>query len=208
MNEVKHTPLPWSYDKHDKDSSYHGNVIGHYPNGNIRTITTNLKYGTAEENDANAEFIIRAVNCHDELLAACDEVLSEWHSHASNFNKREPAYLERIRRIIRKAKSTEEEMNENRERGMLSVHEYDKGQMPFVVGQGEEDSFTACHRSIGVGDKIVAQVIMHRGAPGYPRLDNYESLLDTTQHLIACWNAFEQAGIDPADAVITKREGI
>lgn len=61
MSEPRHTPLPWSCES-DKDTIY------------------SLKAGASvaqpfgestEERAANAALIVRAVNCHQELVAAC-----------------------------------------------------------------------------------------------------------------------------------------
>ena len=52
-----------------------------------------------KEQEANAKLIAAA----PDLLEACDMVLTAWHSKLSNFNKKEPAYLEIIRSAIRKA---------------------------------------------------------------------------------------------------------
>jgi len=97
-------------------------------------------------------------------------------------------------------------MNDKRERGLLSEHKYHLGDTPKVADEFSDHPFIYCDRAIGIGDKLIFEVGMHRGAPGYERIDNYPALLDTTQHIIDCWNAFEEAGIDPADAMITKRE--
>lgn len=79
--ETKHTPGPWEFQPHDKDSRYYGNIVGYYSKyetdpekGNqIRTITIQLKHGTDEENKANAELIAQA----PDLLAKVSEQEAE-----------------------------------------------------------------------------------------------------------------------------------
>lgn len=60
MSEAKHAPLPWTFDELPEwGEIYDAN------GGLIATVNE-----TAEEIKADAEFIVRAVNCHDELLEA------------------------------------------------------------------------------------------------------------------------------------------
>ena len=61
----KHTPLPWW---NAKTGSHQGLVISEENGANV-AVTYN--------GDSDAEFIVRACNCHDELLAACKYVLEE-----------------------------------------------------------------------------------------------------------------------------------
>ena len=54
----------------------------------------------AECNDeANAKLIAAA----PELLEVCQSILDKWHSNSKNFNKKEPEYLDPIRKAITKA---------------------------------------------------------------------------------------------------------
>lgn len=66
-----HTPAPWTFERHPSGSQYFGNIIGHYTPGIIRTITCQLRYGTPEEQEANARLIAAA----PELLEACKAAL-------------------------------------------------------------------------------------------------------------------------------------
>lgn len=71
---MTHTPTPWRFEKHGRNSDYFGNIVGIYGvtdhgSEKIRTITCQLKYGPEEENQANAEFIVTAVNAYDDMLA-------------------------------------------------------------------------------------------------------------------------------------------
>ena len=69
----EHSPLPWSIVGSLVDQLYYiggANAIcdihrsGYVENGDSRF------HRTPKEDEANAEFIVKAVNCHDELLAA------------------------------------------------------------------------------------------------------------------------------------------
>jgi hypothetical protein len=53
----------------------------------------------AEEQEANAKLIAAA----PELYDVCVNVLTKWHSKSSNFNKKEPEYLQPIRDALQKA---------------------------------------------------------------------------------------------------------
>ena len=66
-NNIDHT-----YIEH---SEYYGNIIGSYGKKDgeferIRTITIQLNHGTDEENEANAQHIVKCVNERDELVEA------------------------------------------------------------------------------------------------------------------------------------------
>lgn len=60
MNNTKHTPTPW----HFRKSEYARIVVGATHSIGSRN-TDNLAFCC----EANADLIVRAVNCHDELLA-------------------------------------------------------------------------------------------------------------------------------------------
>ena len=71
----KHSPLPFNFYKHENSSAFFGNIESNWKGENgtnyTRTITCNLNYGSEVENQANADFIIKACNNHYELLEAC-----------------------------------------------------------------------------------------------------------------------------------------
>jgi len=79
----------------------HNNLVGDY-NG---CIVCNLydSHGNRphayKEVEANAKLIAAA----PELLEACQAALNSWHSKPSNFYKKEPLYLEMLRKAINKA---------------------------------------------------------------------------------------------------------
>jgi hypothetical protein len=66
--EAKHTPGPWKYEADDNV------IIG--GDGLIMTWQTrSIDVGVAER-DANAEFIVRACNSHDDLMAALEDMMA------------------------------------------------------------------------------------------------------------------------------------
>jgi hypothetical protein len=73
--QPKHTPTPWEC---GKATNYHGFYIA--PKGTLPTLAAvervehNIQITTFNfpgETEANAEFIVRAVNSHEALLEAC-----------------------------------------------------------------------------------------------------------------------------------------
>lgn len=79
VTQVGHTPGPWKSEKQGRrhwailcdssllDDSRRTEIIAE--------IEDPVGYMSAEENAANAEFIVRAVNAYDELLAACRSLI-------------------------------------------------------------------------------------------------------------------------------------
>ena len=61
MSETKHMPLPWAIEDRYFIVDSSGNDVCHSVNAD------------AKHDEANAEFIVRACNAFDELLAACEE---------------------------------------------------------------------------------------------------------------------------------------
>ena len=61
--ELKHTALPWKVRKHDP--SYPNEAFIDIPYGYIQI------GGSQSRRDGNAEFIVKCVNSHYELLEAC-----------------------------------------------------------------------------------------------------------------------------------------
>lgn len=73
-SEAQHTPLPW-YKSRQNDPRDQGLVISEATGANVAV----TYYGQAD-----AEFIIRACNAHDELLAACKRLASRLQSHLAS----------------------------------------------------------------------------------------------------------------------------
>lgn len=68
----KHSPLPWKF------GNYGSDIVD--ANGNM--VVCCWQSQIAEDNFANAELVLRAVNCHDELVEACKRLLAvceKWH---------------------------------------------------------------------------------------------------------------------------------
>ncbi len=69
------TPGPWECHFHDHNSSYTANIYHDWEDGGVnftRSIAVILKYGSKEENEANARYIVTACNAHDALVEALD----------------------------------------------------------------------------------------------------------------------------------------
>jgi len=58
-----------------------------------------LVFGHDEKAMANSKLIAAA----PELFEVCNEILNLWHSKESNMYKKEPAYMEQIRKALNKA---------------------------------------------------------------------------------------------------------
>lgn len=74
MSEPKHSRLPWTTEGnpiHDRILlRNHEGTFGHFQGWSSDGLTTE------KEDKANAELIIRAVNCHDELVEAVEGLLN------------------------------------------------------------------------------------------------------------------------------------
>lgn len=61
----------------------------------------------AGTNDRDADYFMKRFEevktLNAELLKACKMVIDEWHNKKSNFNRKEPSYLEPMRKAIAKA---------------------------------------------------------------------------------------------------------
>lgn len=69
MSEKQHTPLPWVLDTKIDGLAEITNLVGH----TIAIIKTDcFQHGDVAVNLANGELIVRAVNCHADLLAALE----------------------------------------------------------------------------------------------------------------------------------------
>lgn len=98
---MKHTQGEWKAKPYTRDQMMHKSMGGFnvVMNGqHIAALTENLTMPLTEV-EANANLIAAA----PELLEACNLVLNAWHSKISNMHKKEPEYLEIIRKAIKKA---------------------------------------------------------------------------------------------------------
>lgn len=81
--QVKHTPLPWSV------------VLTDHPdNGDdcwgIDAESGSVGFCEGPNDEANAAFIVRAVNCHDDLVAALNQVKAAFSKNDMTEAKRAP----------------------------------------------------------------------------------------------------------------------
>ena len=67
MSKVEHTPIPWIV----KPDMGNLDIVS----GDVVVAEITALMGVDEGDHANADFIVKAVNCHDELVAACKESL-------------------------------------------------------------------------------------------------------------------------------------
>ncbi len=100
MVKPKHTALPWTIqegpDPYLSILNADGTIIGFLDEGVICA-------GSPDEQQANADFIIHAVNNHYELLWACERALfdvARYHDRAKPPNK---ARIGKTERILKKA---------------------------------------------------------------------------------------------------------
>jgi len=99
QGQAQHSPLPWMVGKSYHTSNRavlckHGEMIAM-----IYTLANHKC--TEEKDDANAAFIVRAVNNVELLAEACKARLNEWHSDNQNFTRAEPASLEMMRAALK-----------------------------------------------------------------------------------------------------------
>lgn len=75
MSETKHTPGPWVTDERH---NYPCDIYANSENGEeLIAIACDLDDGGAMTDEANARFIVRACNSHEELLAALKRLTAE-----------------------------------------------------------------------------------------------------------------------------------
>lgn len=76
MSEMKHTPEPWSVDKRPVDKRNKWWIRGPKTKAGFEPAVASIpNLGGYDERAANAEFIVRACNAHDDLLAAMQEAI-------------------------------------------------------------------------------------------------------------------------------------
>ncbi len=76
MTEAKHTKLPWKHDKNLGCKTIKGGKHGKNRQGQYREVAYTPGLPNDEEDLANAELIVRAVNSHDALVEACEAGLA------------------------------------------------------------------------------------------------------------------------------------
>jgi hypothetical protein len=106
--KAAHTPTPWSV-KSELTRSASNEVV----DADGLTVAECPRYGAGIVSDgrtapwhhanANAAFIVRAVNCHEDLVRACDAFLAKCPTSNPDGSSNLPM-IESVRRIIRDAK--------------------------------------------------------------------------------------------------------
>lgn len=69
MSDAKHTPGKWRH--HDME---HATVVAGTPG--VGVADCNATHRTDKENEANAQRIVTAVNCHDDLVEALQDLVA------------------------------------------------------------------------------------------------------------------------------------
>lgn len=92
-NETKHTPLPWVL-----DHRFAGGVLIHPDDNEFLTVAKVLGFDN-DEAKANAAFIVRAVNAHDDLIAALERLLQIVPPNSIPFGEADAAYA-----VLKKAR--------------------------------------------------------------------------------------------------------
>ena len=78
MNETKHTPVPWKvYGNPGEWPGIDSDTISVVIYGEDGDFERGIRGESHEEAFANAQFIVRAVNAHYDLLAACETLWAE-----------------------------------------------------------------------------------------------------------------------------------
>lgn len=98
---TKHTPTPWAI------SSNGFNIYGPPDaEGQVTFVASIFRKPIQDIEDANAEFIVRACNAHDELLAACKATLKYLQYSSKHAENRE--LRKQIRAAVDKAEGSDE----------------------------------------------------------------------------------------------------
>ncbi|MBI4397285.1 MAG: hypothetical protein HY548_09330 [Elusimicrobia bacterium] len=111
--KTRHTPTPWSYDWFDG----HGYLLG--PKKKVRTGPYRMPIYLAEitardserlvaspsEQKANLAYIVKIVNCHEELVQGLEDIRS-WirTGYINDVKYDEASILDEIKRLLTKAK--------------------------------------------------------------------------------------------------------
>ena len=81
---TQHTPGPWHISKHCRTAINDSSLVAMRHIASTGDHTTNFNFiETMDENEANAEFIVRACNSHYKLLEACRAFI-RWNDDTNN----------------------------------------------------------------------------------------------------------------------------
>lgn len=103
-----HTPTPWVMIHDTYDDELHITTQTRLDNDKVQiaAVTINYREDFEAEQQANASFIVKAVNCHEELVAALDEVMTwirNWDSQLAD----DPEWFDaaaKVKSVLEKAK--------------------------------------------------------------------------------------------------------
>lgn len=91
MSNLKHTPLPWTATTQQDGHYIHGNtplgvnsVARVYP----RHYGVDEEMQMNQEDKANAELIVKAVNCHEELVEALEKLVFKYEFNLNATQKK------------------------------------------------------------------------------------------------------------------------
>lgn len=73
--ETNHTKGIWNFTEHPKGSHFTGDIWVDLGHPNIRTVACITDNAGKEESIANAAYIVKCVNSHEELVKALEEFL-------------------------------------------------------------------------------------------------------------------------------------
>lgn len=122
---IRHTPLPWGIyipslpartpnDRPGIEGNLHGKLMGFgttsivlFGSGDDMRDDGGVHGETLKEANANAEFIVRAVNCHYELLDALKKV-TDYADDCASDREEYPLCIESARAAIAKAEGGDE----------------------------------------------------------------------------------------------------
>jgi hypothetical protein len=97
---AEHSKLPWRADGPDDFGDY--NILNDDDSLAIAAVVSNMR--PAECVAANAAFIVRAVNCHAELVEALEAIVNSDMALREEDEGRTSPELERARAVIAKAR--------------------------------------------------------------------------------------------------------
>jgi hypothetical protein len=103
MSESTHTPGPWRLASVDDGDELRVLVR----NGFTTPIATFHRHGPGN-GQGNAAFALRAANCHDDLLAACEAAqswIADFHADARDWPDNMDALSAKLRAAIEKART-------------------------------------------------------------------------------------------------------
>jgi hypothetical protein len=107
----KHTPTPWQYQWVRWMNDVDLKIVDHKTGRVLAILNKPTPFLTVDEQEANAEFIVRAVNAHDELVAALKQALTdiEFYCERAEENPDTDTTAIELRRVLAKAEGSKNE---------------------------------------------------------------------------------------------------